>query len=474
MTSLRIDTYDVSSTKLVPQSVAFGVPQDTNVRTLNSASQSPQSLGFLYVPDVAAVCAQPLPQNVTRFRDLPPTNSIVAIAPWLSPSCTLSYLQAASNDMAAAFVFYLPDQTDPPLAPANSPTWDLGDGGHWKSAVAYPVYAIDSAVGIMTMQQLALYSGNASVVLSPQDLAEHGIDPDTHLRLLIDILNTNSGGGTNLPSIWIFLLIILAILIVLIGALSLTMHILQRRRRNDLRARIARGEVDIQALGLGKLTVPQEIIDQMCTYTPSANAVVLAKGSSQASPPLEQSTCAICLDDFTESQSQVRELPCRHVFHTNCIDLFLLDTSSMCPLCKQSVLPKGYIPGKITNAHVRRERYLRRNAARRARHAAAAAAAGSATPNSSNSILGPQARASTSADGPPSAHAPPIEMTSISQHYGAHATQSGPNTPQGRREWARRRALAMSGIQSSSANESDPELRTSKARKVLRKVFPNL
>ncbi|KAH0145399.1 hypothetical protein KCU86_g23027, partial [Aureobasidium melanogenum] len=75
MTSLRIDTYDESSTKLVPQSVAFGVPQDTNVRTLNSASQSSQSLGFLYVPDVAAVCAQPVPQNVTRFRDLPPTNS---------------------------------------------------------------------------------------------------------------------------------------------------------------------------------------------------------------------------------------------------------------------------------------------------------------------------------------------------------------------------------------------------------------
>ncbi|KAG9948575.1 hypothetical protein KCU85_g4860, partial [Aureobasidium melanogenum] len=467
MTSLRIDTYDQSSNRLVPQSVAFGVPQDTNVRTLTSGSQSPQSLGFLYVPDVAAVCAQSVPRNVTTYRDLPPTNSIVAIAPWLSPSCTLSYLQAASNDMVAAFVFYLPDQSDPPLAPANSPTWDLGDGGHWKSVVGYPVYAIDSSVGIMTMQQLALYSGNASSVLSPQELAEHGIDADTHLRLLIDI-NSSSSGGTNLPSIWIFLLIILAILIFIIGALSLTMHILQRKRRNDLRARIARGEVDIQALGLGKLTVPQEIIDQMCTYTPSA--VVPAKGTVEALPPLEQSTCAICLDDFTESQSQVRELPCRHVFHTNCIDLFLLDTSSMCPLCKQSVLPKGYIPGKITNAHVRRERYLRRNAARRARHAAA----GSEPSDSSNRVSGLQLRASTNINGSPPAHAPPIEMTSITEHHGAHATQSNPNAPQGRREWARARALAMSGLQSSSANEGDPELRTSKARKLLRKVFPNL
>lgn len=456
MTSLRIDTYDESSTNLVPQGVGFNVPQDSNVRTLTSGSQSPQSLGFLYVPDVAAVCAQSLPQNVTRYQNLPPTNSIVAIAPWLSPSCTLSYLQAASNDMAAAFVFYVPDQTNPPLAPANSPTWDLGDGGHWRSVVGYPVYAIASQVGLETIEQLALYSGNASSVLSPQDLTDHKINPDTHLRLLIDI--TTSSGGTNLPSIWIFLLIILAILIVLIGALSLAMHILQRKRRNDLRARIARGEVDIQALGLGKLTVPQEIIDQMYTYTPSASTVVPEKGSAQVSPPLEQSTCAICLDDFTESQCQVRELPCRHVFHNNCIDLFLLDTSSLCPLCKQSVLPKGYIPGKITNAHVRRERYLRRNAARRARHAAAE----SQTPNPNNN-----------ADGSPSEHAPQIEMTSIPEEYlRAHATQSSSTTPQGRREWARRRAVAM--LQGSSANESNPEPRTSKTRELLRKVFPNL
>lgn len=455
MTTLRIDTYDESSSNLVPQDLGYNVPLDSNVRTLASGSRSPQSLGFLYVPDVAAVCAQSLPRNVTRYQNLPPTNSIVAIAPWLSPSCTLSYLQAASDDMAAAFVFYLPDQTNPPLAPANSPTWDLGDGGHWRSVVGYPVYAIASQLGLETIEQLALYSGNASTVLSPQDLANHKINPDTHLRLLIDI--TTSSGGTNLPSIWIFLLIILAILIVLIGALSLSMHILQRKRRNDLRARIARGEVDIQALGLGKLTVPQEIIDKMYTYTP-ANTVLPEKGSARASPPLEQSTCAICLDDFTESQSQVRELPCRHVFHNNCVDLFLLDTSSLCPLCKQSVLPKGYIPGKITNAHVRRERYLRRNAARRARHAAAQ----SQTLDANNT-----------ADGSPSAHAIQIEMTSISEEYhGAHASQSGSVNPQGRREWARRRALAM--LQGSSANESNPEPRTSKTRELLRKVFPNL
>jgi hypothetical protein len=431
MTSLRISTFDISDQSILPPGVAFNFLLESNVRTLNAAYSAPSSRGLLYVPNVSGACAQSLPQNVTRYDNLPVnTDPVVAIAPWISPSCTLSYLQAAS-------VVYIPDQTNPPLASAKSATWDLGDGGHWRSVTAYPVYAIASQVGAMAMAQVALYSGHES--------------PDNHLRLLIDI--TTTSGGNNLPSIWIFLLIILAILIVLIGTLSLTMHVVQRKRRNNLRARIARGEVNLEALGLGKLTVPQEIIDQMYTYTPSANGVVPEKGLSQASPPLEQPTCAICLDDFTESECQVRELPCRHLFHNNCIDLFLLDTSSMCPLCKQSVLPKGYVPGKITNAHVRRERYLRRNAARRARHAAAS---------------------QTPANASPATHAPPIEMTSIPERNGTHAPQSAPATTQGRREWARRRALAMSGLHDSSVDETESEPRTSKARKFLRRVFPNL
>jgi hypothetical protein len=453
MTSLRISTFDISNQSVVSPGVAFNFQQDGNVRTLNAAYSPSSSRGLLYVPSLTGVCAQDLPQNVTRYSNLPVnTDPIVAIAPWISPSCTLSYLQAASNDLVSAFVFYIPDQTNPPLASAKSATWDLGDGGHWRSVTAYPVYAIASQVGAMAITQLALYSGNAA--------------PDNQLRLWVDV--TTSTGGNNLPSIWIFLLIILAILIALIGTLSLTMHIIQRKRRNNLRARIGRGEVNMEALGM-KLTVTQEIIDQMNTYTPSANTVV-PKGSPQDPPPLEQSTCAICLDDFTESDRPVRELPCRHLFHNDCIDLFLLDTSSMCPLCKQSVLPKGYVPGKITNAHVRRERYLRRNAARRARHAAAGQ-----TPTASNLMLfGPRARASTNTSVLPSAHAPPIELTSIPEPNDTHVPQITPATTQGRREWARRRALAMSGLQNASVDDSVSEPRTSKARKLLRRIFPNL
>jgi hypothetical protein len=52
-----------------------------------------------------------------------------------------------------------------------------------------------------------------------------------------------------------------------------------------------------------------------------------------------QTTCAICLDDFIPHTSTVRELPCGHIFHSSCIDIFLTQNSCLCPLCKKSVLP---------------------------------------------------------------------------------------------------------------------------------------
>lgn len=45
-------------------------------------------------------------------------------------------------------------------------------------------------------------------------------------------------------------------------------------------------------------------------------------------------TCSICLEEFT-SDSVLRELACRHVFHKSCVDPWLLDRCSLCPLCRK-------------------------------------------------------------------------------------------------------------------------------------------
>ncbi|KAL4739716.1 hypothetical protein BDV11DRAFT_112602 [Aspergillus similis] len=60
-----------------------------------------------------------------------------------------------------------------------------------------------------------------------------------------------------------------------------------------------------------------------------------------------QTLCAICLDDFIPASSTVRELPCGHIYHPECVDVSLTQNSSLCPLCKKSVLGPGFFPISI-------------------------------------------------------------------------------------------------------------------------------
>lgn len=154
------------------------------------------------------------------------------------------------------------------------------------------------------------------------------------------------------------------------------MHLVQRRRRRGLRRRIASGEVDLEALGIKRLTIPQDILDKMPLYTYGSGSAErslsqeklagdVPRHSHFVPSSLVQPTCPICLEDFETANgdqegSTVRELPCQHIFHPECVDSFLRINSSLCLMCKKSALPMGYCPEVVTNAMVRRERNIRR------------------------------------------------------------------------------------------------------------------
>ncbi|KAG0012551.1 hypothetical protein BGZ80_011662 [Entomortierella chlamydospora] len=54
-----------------------------------------------------------------------------------------------------------------------------------------------------------------------------------------------------------------------------------------------------------------------------------------------QTMCAVCLTEY-EVGEQVRILSCFHQFHHGCIDPWLLNVSSMCPICKRDLWPGSH------------------------------------------------------------------------------------------------------------------------------------
>ena len=241
------------------------------------------------------------------------------------------------------------------------------------------------------MQQLAQYSGNASNPKAEYILAHERMDRADYVRLYTTF---GLNGGSNLPTLWAFLLIVLAVVLFIIFLTSLSMHYYQRRNRRALERRIRNGEVDLETLGIRRLHVPRDTVNNLPSFIfpnessskqPNEPGNSFSQGPSGSVVPASstsnrtvwgQENCPICLEDFIPHETTVRSLPCRHIYHPQCIDKFLLDSSSLCPVCKARVAPldqNPHIRGPVTNAMVRYERRARRlRLAREMRQAQAA------------------------------------------------------------------------------------------------------
>ncbi len=285
----------------------------------------------------------------------------------------------------------------------------MNDGGAWKSSSPFPVYAVPGLVGSQMMTKLSLYSGNLTTVPYGHELMSvYRVDPRDYVRVFTEIDVT---AQSSMPSLWVFILIVAGGLLFVLCCTSFLMHYIQRQRRARLRRRIERGQVDLEALGIKRLTVPRSIIDKMPLFvytckedenareaamlsherlasgpetetrhsseasgannraasfsvtTPGSIGQEVSRNSSIAAHEYvqhAQPTCPICLEDFESGSTTIRELPCGHIFHPACIDSFLSNNSSLCPMCKKTALPLGYCPERITNAMVRREHAIRR------------------------------------------------------------------------------------------------------------------
>lgn len=374
---------------------------NTNAETLDGTIH-----GLLYVPAIPDDndCAEEqydpsigLPRNVTNRSDLPPANyKLVALAPWFSKDCTQAYLKAARYDPVRAFIFYRPNNSTNKPQSIDEPIWDLDDGGAWVNDNKFPIFAIPGRDGKRMASRLAQYSGSVNEVPFGEEIVDaFGPNPRDFIRIWTELTMENTN---DMPALWTFFVIVIGALLVIIACVSLFMHLLQRQRRKSLAARVKKGEVDLEAMAIARVMVPSEHITEKfhiftyvsesdrastCPPTPSSyrgssrhgarsissvmsmSAVSARSRSSLAGSEYstaatnDQPRCQICLEEFINRLTHIRQLPCGHIFHPICIDEFLTKNSSLCPICQQCMLPRGYCP-TITNAMVRRERAMRR------------------------------------------------------------------------------------------------------------------
>uniref|UniRef100_A0A2P2KBE1 Uncharacterized protein MANES_05G058100 n=1 Tax=Rhizophora mucronata TaxID=61149 RepID=A0A2P2KBE1_RHIMU len=59
--------------------------------------------------------------------------------------------------------------------------------------------------------------------------------------------------------------------------------------------------------------------------------------------------CHICLVDYEEGD-KIRVLPCSHEYHMACVDKWLKEVNSVCPLCREDVC-KDFVESCVTNHH---------------------------------------------------------------------------------------------------------------------------
>ncbi|GAW11420.1 hypothetical protein ANO14919_007650 [Xylariales sp. No.14919] len=371
------------------------IPENITTLSTNDVPTTKGTIqGLLYVPDLLSddscyeLSNQYVPANATRQADLPPTDYIlIALVPWINSSCTKSFMTAASMDPLRAMLVYRPDDDDGQPPDAGSDLWDIDAGAGWKQTNHFPVYAVSSSSGGRMMHQLSLYSGDLSEVPFADEINRtYSPNPADYVRVWTQLTVVPE---PSVLAIWALVLIILAVLVTVIGGTSLLMHYVQNRRRASLRRRVMNAEINLEALGIKRLTVPLTHIQSYPLFTYNYNPPMFsssnprkslqspAKNSLDSASPSSsynrgkhgdrldyQPTCLICLVNFESKVTIIRELSCGHIFHPECIDEFLSEMSSLCPICKASMYPPGLCP-KITNSMVRRELGTRKLRSRR-------------------------------------------------------------------------------------------------------------
>ncbi|OAY76575.1 putative E3 ubiquitin-protein ligase RHA2B [Ananas comosus] len=76
------------------------------------------------------------------------------------------------------------------------------------------------------------------------------------------------------------------------------------------------------------------------SFSSLASASASASAAAAAEHADDACCCVFCLCDVEEGD-EIREIPCRHVFHRRCLDTWLQHRHATCPLCRNRLREVG-------------------------------------------------------------------------------------------------------------------------------------
>ncbi|KAK9719958.1 hypothetical protein K7432_004477 [Basidiobolus ranarum] len=323
---------------ITPSDITSGVRVVPNTAGLNDKDLQ----GIGYVLDVPC---EGLPTSKSSNSSAHTGYTRIALVPL--GNCTLDWkIMRAQNDQALGAIIYS----------TNGDDISLNDV-HFSIPIVIPVFVVSSDKGV----QMA------------QDILDSQQSTGNVNTLKKQIRFTMQPSEKSYPSVWEFTLIIVVVLLFLSLAISVAMHChLYRLRRNyALRNNIPDGTemMVIHKSALNKFPVKvwhpsgelrtrsshgKNNINHQCTVVMEPPPAY--DPQNMLSPPpfksedeeTAQSVCPICLDDFNDGD-EVRELPCCHYYHVECIDPWLTTKSGTCPMCKLPIsadLTPAYLPAE--------------------------------------------------------------------------------------------------------------------------------
>ena len=79
-------------------------------------------------------------------------------------------------------------------------------------------------------------------------------------------------------------------------------------------------------------TTPKAIVDSLPLRTITAEQIQQNLDNDDEG----YRKCMVCLIEYEEGE-ELRTMPCMHFFHKECIDKWLLERGSTCPICKFNI-----------------------------------------------------------------------------------------------------------------------------------------